>query len=531
MLELHALQAAELNFREKRLQVGPTGAAGEVLNLKITGLPLAWVRPFVHDLDVSGGMITGQFSVTAEADQLRARAVEPLRIGTLSIVQRGQLLLNKADLSLSAEAVLTPRELQAKISELTLKTPAGDSFTAQATVALPVSPDPAISVTATCDTDLPKLLAPWLPLGHVKATSEADFTLTGAKLELRRLNASVADGRGADLLKAAALRPFTLDLDARRATTVEKGPTDLMRFTLGRIPLDHLPLNQLGAKLGGVVEQGEFVLAADGDKLTVRAASSMKLSGVSLAQGGQPALADLRIEAQPLWKRPAMPRSWLRTGDVSVVTAAGATLLTFKGEASRAAEAGLRGTLTFNVEVPALVHAAAFAGAQAVTQGRASGEIRAAVGTATQLEAADDDQRARGARRRRQTLPVANLSFRAVANGDGHLSVQAPLLLDRGGAALGPEFFNGTDACARRVRSRRQAHGRTRGAGGCHVRAACLPELGRRQGGPAGGGSRGTRRDRRHGRRMVALQRDLGAGCEIGDTRQRVVDDRTHRPG
>ncbi|MDB6165806.1 MAG: AsmA-like C-terminal region, partial [Lacunisphaera sp.] len=299
VLELHAAQAAELNFREKRLQVGPAGAVGEVLNLNLTGLPLAWVRPFVRGLDISGGTITGRLAVTADRDRLTARATTPLRVGALSIVQRGQLVLNKADLSLAADAVLTPQNLQVRIGELTLKTPAGDSFTAQATVSIPVSPDPAISVEATCDFDLPKLLAPWLPLGRVKATGEADFTASRAKLEVRRFLTDITDGTGAALLKAAALRPFAFDLATRRATTAENAAADLLRLTLGRLPLDHLPLNTPGAKLGGVVEAGEFMVAADGDKLTVRALSSLKLAEVSLAQAGRPALADLRIEAQP----------------------------------------------------------------------------------------------------------------------------------------------------------------------------------------------------------------------------------------
>ena len=431
VLELHAAQAAELNFREKRLQVGPTGATGEVLNLKVTGLPLAWVRPFVHGVDISGGIITGQIAVTADQDRLTARATTPLRVSALSVVQRGRLLLGKADLSLAAEAVLTSGDLQAKISELSLQTPAGDSFTAQATVSIPVAPDPAITASVSYNFDLPKLLAPWVPMGRVKATGEADFTVSAAKLEIRRFTTELTDGTGAGLLKAAALRPFALELATRRASTAENIPADLVRVTLGRLPLDHLPLNTPGAKLGGVVEQGEFVLAADGDKLTVRVASPLKLAEVSLAQGGQSALADLRIEAQPSLEVSG-PSLVARTGDVSVRTAEGAALFTAKGEVSRTAEAGVHGNLTFNVEVPALATQPLFADAQTVTAGRATGEVRVAFGQSSQVEARVTVN-GLVTRDGGQTLPVANVSFRAVAAGDGRISVQVPLLLDRAG--------------------------------------------------------------------------------------------------
>ncbi|MSU46987.1 MAG: hypothetical protein EXS42_07690 [Lacunisphaera sp.] len=440
VLELSTNGALEFNLKKRRLQAGGP-VPGEALNLQLHGLPLAWVRPFVHVADLSGGMITGQFSVTGKTDRLLLRAVQPLHIAQLTIVQHGELLLSKADITLNVAAVLTKQELQAEISELTVKTPASDSFTAQASVTVPILPDPPIAVSASCTADLPQLLAPWQPLGHVKATGEADFTLTGSTIELRRLNTQVTDGGGVALFQAVSLRPFSLDLATRRATTGERATADLVRFTLGRIPLYRLPLNQSGARLGGVVTQGEFVLAANGEQLTLRAAAPFRLANLSLTRDGQPALTGLGIEAQPVIEVTSRAAAKIQTGDVAVRTSAGATLLTFKGEATRSAEAGWRGTLTFNLEVPALATQPLFAGTQTVSAGRASGEIRAAFGApaspglgaggASQLEArltvnglvASDDG---------LTLPVANLSFRAVAQGD-RLSVQAPLLLDRAG--------------------------------------------------------------------------------------------------
>ena len=175
VLELSAARAAEINFKTHRLQVGDS-EAGEALNLTLHGLPLAWVRPFVHAADVSGGLITGQLAVTGEPDRLLLRAVQPLQVNGLNVVLRGASMLTKADLSLGFEAVLTPQELQATVTGFSLKTPAGDSFAAQAKVTLPVTANPAITVVATYQANLPTLLAPWVPLGHVKADGEADLT-------------------------------------------------------------------------------------------------------------------------------------------------------------------------------------------------------------------------------------------------------------------------------------------------------------------------------------------------------------------
>ena len=434
VFELRATQAAEFDLKERRLQVG--GASpGEVLQLSLTGLPLAWVRPFVHGLDVSGGKITGGFTVTAEPDRLLVRSAAPLQVDEVSVVQAGQLLLDKAALSLRVEAALTGKVLSAKLSDFTVNTPAGDSLTAEVGIKLPLTSHPAISVTVSFSADLPKLLAPWSPLGPLKVAGETDFTLAGANLELRRLHTKVTDASGLLLFKAEALRPFTLEVDTRRATAAdaEAGrPGDLARVELGHIPLDRLPLNQPGARLGGAVEQGTFVLAADAGKLIVRTVSPLKLTDVSLVQDRQPALRGLDIEAQPWLELTGHAAAKAETGDVTVRSATGATLLTFKGEATRTAETGLRGTMSFNLEVPVLGTQPLFAGTQAVAQGRASGEIRVALGVTNQVEARLTIN-GLVARDGGQTLPVANLSFRAVAQSDGKLSVQAPLLLDRSG--------------------------------------------------------------------------------------------------
>lgn len=432
VLALSAARAAEINFKERRLQVGGS-SPGEALTLTLHGLPLAWVRPFVSAADVSGGLITGQLAITGESDRLLLHAVQPLRIGQLNIVQAGELLLAKADVALAFEAVLTRQAMEAAVSAFTLKTPAGDTLSAQARVALPVGPDPSITIAATYQADLPTLLAPWLPLGRVKAAGEADFTVAGDKIELRRLLAGVTDAAGLGLFKATALRPFVFDRATRRAEVAgTTGAVELAQVAIGRVSLSALPLTMPGTKLGGFVAAGDLVLAVDGDKLTVRAPAAFKLAEVSLTEQGRPALTGLQIEARPVFELNGKAGARLQSGDITVRSAGGTLLLAAKGEATQSAAAGLQGALTFTLEVPALAAQPMFAGTQAVSAGRASGEVRVALGPVNQLEAR---MTVNGlvTTVTNETLPVANLSFRAVARSDGKISVQAPLLLDRAG--------------------------------------------------------------------------------------------------
>lgn len=432
VLELAAAQGAEINFQERRLQVGGT-ASGEALTLTLHGLPLAWVRPFAPAADVSGGNITGRLAIGGEAGRLLLRAVQPLRVSPLNVVQAGKLLLSQADVTLGFDAVLTKTELQAAVSGFTLGTPAGDRFTARAKITLPLGPDPAVTLTTDYTADLPTLLAPWLPFGRIQAAGEADFTLAGKKLDLRRLETRVTDATGLELFRATALRPFALDLSTRQAAVAgAAGNTELFRVTVGRLPLAALPLTRPGARLGGLVTGGALVLAVDGEKLILRATTPLTLADVSLSAHGRPALTGLGIDAQPVLELTGKDSVSFDAGPVTVRDAAGTVLATLKAGATQTAGAGLKGALNFTLEVPALATQPVFAGTKAVSAGRASGEVRVAFGADRQVEArmtVNGLVAAEG----NGILPVANLSFRAVVEPAGRISVEAPLLLDRAG--------------------------------------------------------------------------------------------------
>ncbi len=429
VLELSASQAAEVDFGARRLRVGGIGT-GEVLNLTLQGVPLAWVAPFVPELGISGGMITGRFSIAGDTDRLQLHATQPLHIDQLTITQQGTALFSKAAVTLAMDAVLTDKELQAKFSEFALQTAAGDLVKAQATVAIPVSPQPAIAVQASYSADLPALLAPWVRKGHLLAAGESSFTYANGIIKIHQLTASVTEARGALLFKAAALTPFSFDPAGRRV--IEKTPVDLIKISIGRLPLDWLPLSQPEDKLAGVMEPVEFVFKVDGEKLLLRPLTPVKFSDVAVTQDGETVLTGLAVEASPAFEMSANSTILAQTGEVTVRTTTGALLLTSRGEAAQSLADGWRATLNFNLEVPALASQPVFDGAHQVAEGHASGEIRATLGATRQVEARLTVNGLVG-RDGGQLLPVANLSFRALVDPEGKMSVQAPLLLDRAG--------------------------------------------------------------------------------------------------
>jgi hypothetical protein len=430
VLAVRATAPLAFNLREKRLQTN-TASTGDALTVRLQGLPLAWVRPFVTAVDVSGDTITGEWAIAVNNEHLGLRSLQPLRVAGLTVVQQGRLLVNRAEIAAVFSAELAARDFSATLQSFTLKTPAGDALTLQGKVARPQAPHAALTASFGYQADLPQLLAPWVPLGRIQATGSGEAKLLGAELTLQALATTITGPQG-PLLSVQSLRAFTANLDTLAVKTEGKAPADLMKIDLGRLSLATLPLAAPGDKVDGILERGEFLLSTEGDRLAVRAVAPVKVTGLTLTQGNQPMIAGLTVEALPRVEVGPAGALRLQSGDVTLRTKAAATLLTLKGEADHAAATGWRGALTFGLEIPQLATQPMFAGAQAVSAGRASGEVRLALRQEKQVEVRLTVNglvdRATG-----QTLPVANLSFQAVVLPDGKITVKAPLLLDQAG--------------------------------------------------------------------------------------------------
>ncbi len=439
ILELQAKRAAQLNLKEQRLQVGPADS-GDTLDLNIIGLPIAWLSPLVPQLKLTGGLMTGRLTAVVEQQRLHLRVVEPLRFAALSITHSGQPWLERAEVSLQAEAKLTAQELAVQISELMVHTAAGDHLKAQATVTLPVTPDPSITVKANYTGEWPQLLAPWLPVGRIRSTGQIEATKIGEKLSIRQLDFALTRETGALLGRAIVLQPFTVDLAAGRAwidqtppmVASNRGQGDLMRLTWGAIPLDNLPINFGGGKPSGVVAAGEFLLVNEGEQLTLRAVVPLNLRQLVWAQSGRRLVDGLQLTAQPSVEFTGAKNFKLRTGDVLIQNSAGENIFSGQGQLSQSTDTDLQGSLTLAVELPALLAQPFWGAAPLLTAGRVSGEIRVAGSGLKQVEArltSNGLVAATGS----DALPVANLSFRMIVQPSGQISVQAPLLLDRAG--------------------------------------------------------------------------------------------------
>ncbi len=432
VLEVRAVSAIHYDLKKRQL-IADGLVADKLLEVNVRGLPLDWVRPFVTIADVSGGDITGQVdlarvSTSATAASLRGR----LQVAGLTVVEAGRPLLAQADVIVQGEAVVVAGRVDAPVIEMKVVTAAGDTLNLSGKLSVQTGANTQAAVEGQYTATAVKLLARWFPGAPVTAQGDFKFSLHGDEWEISPGRSLLRQGADNLLFSATILQPFTVGISGGTLRPRDAAQA-VARVELGHLPLGLLPMTQPESTLGGVVQQGVFELSVQGGISTFKATAPLLLADVSLAQGRTAALTELAIEARPVLEYAGPDSLKIQTGDVIVRNRAKTVLATFKAEGARTPAQGTQATITFNLEVPGLAGQPLFAGAQVVSAGRASGEIRAtAQGMQSQLEARltlNGLIAADGGR----TLPIANLAFRGLVRSNGTISLEAPLLLDNSG--------------------------------------------------------------------------------------------------
>ncbi len=430
VLEARITAPIRYDLRKNQL-VASSQAAENLVHVNLAGLPVEWLQPFVTLVDISGGMITGQFDVARVAGTGTAAAVHgQVQLADLTAKQDGRPLLQHASVTLRTEATLTESVIEAPVLEFNLKTPEGDTLTLAGKISTQTGANPPLTVAGTFNATSPKLFARWLPGAPVSAQGELNATLQGDKLDVRSGRLQVQQGTAKPLVSATVLQSFSADL-ATQHVTPGNAADAIARIEITRLPLGLLALTESGATLGGFA-QGEFEISAPAGKVVFKGLKPAQLTDVSLTQGKQPALTGLALEASPIIEYTNAESFRVQSGDITVRNAAKATLLTLKAEATQTPDQGTQATVNFTLEIPALATQPLFADAQAVSAGKAAGEIRAVLGAHRQVEArlTLNGLIAAGSG---HTLPVANIGFRAISQPSGAMSIQVPVLLDNSG--------------------------------------------------------------------------------------------------
>lgn len=425
-------RAVTVDWRARQLQIGGP-STGEVGRLTLHRLPLAWVRPLIKEVDVSGGALSGDFVLTNGEGELRVHSAAPLRIDTVTLVRDGRLLVERAGFSTLLQLALLPGGARVELRDIDFRTAAGDRVLGGLAVQAPLAGPGDTLVRGNVDADLPALLGPSAGVGHVKFSGEIDAAINEPRIVVRSFRAGLADGAGHKLFDASGAEPFTLDLE--HGQLVSRGPDEvvLARVGTGRVAFAELPLPAWRGRLRGVAEPSDFTLVAQGPRVHLRAGAPVRVTGFGVRDGARALLDGVTFEVTPSAEFAGVVDWQVSAAGLQARDASGAALAGFGFEASVSPADGLRAAANFNADLAVFGTQPGFAPLRALSAGRASGELRAARTAAGWQAEARATLNGLVAREGSQPLPVANLSARAIRGADGRFTLEMPLLLDRSG--------------------------------------------------------------------------------------------------
>jgi hypothetical protein len=186
VLSVRALQSFDFNPKTGELTADPTR---ELLGIQVHAVPLTWVQPFLRDLKVSGGDLSGEFLASAVDGGLTLRPKTPLAIAALAVSNKTGPLVRNLDVTLNASADYTPQGWQVVLSPFTARSGTANLLSLEGKAGRLAGKNRPVKATGKLIANLPGLLAQPAAGGATRlVTGEAsvDFSASfGAKQEFQ----------------------------------------------------------------------------------------------------------------------------------------------------------------------------------------------------------------------------------------------------------------------------------------------------------------------------------------------------------
>ena len=191
---LTSLQVVDFNPATR--EITAADPASDLLRLSLDGLPLAWARPFLGDLALTGDDVRGGFTVSARDGGFAVRPSAPITLTNLSVSQAGKPLVSGLDFSLSTQADYSPKGFAAEITNLTIRSAAAPLFKLTAKAAQPAGANQPLTVTGTFESDLVVAAAQPVAAGAValkRGLARGEFTASSAVTKTATFTLQLAD--------------------------------------------------------------------------------------------------------------------------------------------------------------------------------------------------------------------------------------------------------------------------------------------------------------------------------------------------
>ena len=189
--------AQPVEFNSVTRELNATNTAAELLRITLNGLPLAWAKPFLGDLAITGDDVHGEFVASANGGGFKVRPSAPITLTNLSVSKAGKPLVTAINVSLAAQADYTARSWNAEVTDLSVTGAAAPLLKITAKASQEVgSTDQPLVTSGTYEINLTSVLAQPVAAGSVslkRGTARGAFTASVAKLKSATLTLQLAD--------------------------------------------------------------------------------------------------------------------------------------------------------------------------------------------------------------------------------------------------------------------------------------------------------------------------------------------------
>lgn len=195
VLTVHALQSFEFNARTAGLSVADP--AQDLLWLSLQGVPLAWARPFLSELALSGDGLRGEIAASARNGGLTLRSKSPLALSHLGVSRAGAPLLKDVDVSASLSADYAPKGWQISVPDFTARCGGATLAALDLKAGQLAGKDQPLKAAGHWSANLPALLAQPVAAGPVQladGTAQGELTASiGPEAQQFQLRAVLAN--------------------------------------------------------------------------------------------------------------------------------------------------------------------------------------------------------------------------------------------------------------------------------------------------------------------------------------------------
>jgi len=257
------------------------------LSVRLDRMPVAWVSPYLPELAFRSGELSADLEVAAGGGQgVRLTAAEPVTVNNLRLAYRDLVAQRTVTATVRPTLVLSTALSVLRLQDLRLSGSGGDEVRGEISLEQKGDTD-LVAISVALDGSVKQLAQRFgADLGKLTWRQTGELDLATRRLSVGELKVAITDRDGTAFLQVDALRPFAVTPAPLHFETAGGGAAPVLHATVTPLKLESLLPNLFGFGLEGVLPEGEFFGAVDGEgRLVLSAPSPLTFRDVSVRWG------------------------------------------------------------------------------------------------------------------------------------------------------------------------------------------------------------------------------------------------------